>query len=179
MIQEVERMNKVIGQLLEFARPLNIEKKPTSLGALVQHSLKMIEADARDRGIKINTSISPDMEKAFVDPDKMKQVFLNLYLNACESMENGGTLFVELREDDSAGGVRIMISDTGTGIKDEDLTRVFDPYFTTKSSGTGLGLAIVHKIVESHGGEVRMESRPGEGTAVTILLPYSIEARIE
>jgi two-component system sensor histidine kinase HydH len=176
MIQEVERMNKVIGQLLEFARPLNIEKKPTSLGALVQHSLKMIEADARDRGIKINTSISPDMEKAFVDPDKMKQVFLNLYLNACESMENGGTLFVELREDDSAGGVRIMISDTGTGIKDEDLTRVFDPYFTTKSSGTGLGLAIVHKIVESHGGEVRVESRRGEGTVVTILLPYSIEA---
>jgi two-component system, NtrC family, sensor histidine kinase HydH len=176
MIQEVERLNKVVGQLLEFARPLNIEKKPTSLGALVQHSLKMIEADANGRGIKTNTSIPPDMEKAFVDPDKMEQVFLNLYLNAFEAMENGGTLFVELREDDSVGAVRIIISDNGTGIKDEDLTRVFDPYFTTKSSGTGLGLAIVHKIIESHGGEVRMESRHGEGTAVTILLPYSIEA---
>jgi two-component system sensor histidine kinase HydH len=176
MIQEVERMNKVIGQLLEFARPLNIDKKPASLGALVQQSLKMIEADAHGRGIKINTSISPDMEKAVVDPDKMKQVFLNLYLNAFEAMENGGTLFVELREDGSAGAVRITISDTGTGIKDEDLTRVFDPYFTTKSSGTGLGLAIVHKIVESHGGEVRVESRHGEGTTVTILLPYAIEA---
>jgi two-component system sensor histidine kinase HydH len=176
MIQEVERMNKVIGQLLEFARPLNIDKKPASLGALVQQSLKMIEADAHGRGIKINTSISQDMEKAVVDPDKMKQVFLNLYLNAFEAMENGGTLFVELREDGSAGAVRITISDTGTGIKDEDLTRVFDPYFTTKSSGTGLGLAIVHKIVESHGGEVRVESRHGEGTTVTILLPYAIEA---
>lgn len=176
MIQEVERMNKVIGQLLEFASPLNIEKKPASLVALVRHSLKMIEADAHGRGIKINTSISPDIERAFVDPDKTKQVFLNLYLNAFEAMENGGTLFVELREDDSAGAVRIIISDNGTGIKDEDLTRVFDPYFTTKSSGTGLGLAIVHKIVESHGGEVRVESRQGEGTAVTILLPYSIEA---
>jgi two-component system sensor histidine kinase HydH len=169
-------MNKVIGQLLEFARPLNIDKKPASLGALVQQSLKMIEADAHGRGIKINTSISQDMEKAVVDPDKMKQVFLNLYLNAFEPMENGGTLFVELREDGSAGAVRITISDTGTGIKDEDLTRVFDPYFTTKSSGTGLGLAIVHKIVESHGGEVRVESRHGEGTTVTILLPYAIEA---
>ncbi len=176
MIQEVERMNKVIGQLLEFASPLNIEKKPTSLVSLVQHSLKMIEADAHGRGIKINTSISPDIEKASVDPDKMKQVFLNLYLNAFEAMENGGTLFVELRRDESSGAVSIIISDTGIGIKDEDLNRIFDPYFTTKSSGTGLGLAIVHKIVESHGGEVRVESRKGEGTVVTILLPYSTEA---
>jgi len=176
MIQEVERLNRVIGQLLEFAHPMNIEKKPTSLRALVQHSLKMIEADAHRKGIKINTSISPDIKEALIDSDKIKQVFLNLYLNAFEAMENGGTLFVELREDDRARAVRIIISDTGTGIKDEDLARVFDPYFTTKSSGTGLGLAIVHKIIESHGGEVRVESRPGEGTAVTILLPYSIEA---
>ena len=176
MIQEVERLNRVIGQLLEFARPMNIEKKPTSLRALVQHSLKMIEADAHRKGIKINTSISPDIKEALIDPDKIKQVFLNLYLNAFEAMENGGTLFVELRKDDRAGAVRIIISDTGTGIKDEDLARVFDPYFTTKSSGTGLGLAIVHKVIESHGGEVRVENRPGEGTAVTILLPYSIEA---
>jgi len=171
MIQEVERLDRVIGQLLEFARPMNIEKKPISLSALVQHSLKMIGADAHSKGIKINTSISPDIEKALVDPDKMKQVFLNLYLNAFEAMENGGTLFVELRKDDRAGAVLIIISDTGTGIKDEDLARVFDPYFTTKSSGTGLGLAIVHKIIESHGGEVWVESRPAEGTAVTIFLP--------
>ena len=176
MIQEVERLNRVIGQLLEFARPMNIEKKPTSLRALVQHSLKMIEADALRKGIKINTSISPDIKEALIDPDKIKQVFLNLYLNAFEAMENGGTLFVELRKDDRARAVRIIISDTGTGIKDEDLARVFDPYFTTKSSGTGLGLAIVHKVIESHGGEVQVENRPGEGTAVTILLPYSIEA---
>ena len=176
MIQEVERLNRVIGQLLEFASPMNIEKKPTFLHALVQHSLKMIEADAHRKGIKINTSISPDIKEALIDPDKIKQVFLNLYLNAFEAMENGGTLFVELRKDVRARAVRIIISDTGTGIKDEDLARVFDPYFTTKSSGTGLGLAIVHKIIESHDGEVRVENRRGKGTTVIILLPYSIEA---
>jgi two-component system sensor histidine kinase HydH len=91
-------------------------------------------------------------------------------------MENGGTLLVELGRDESSGAARVIISDTGTGIRDEDLNRIFDPYFTTKSAGTGLGLAIVHKIVESHGGEVKVESRKGEGTAVTILLPSSTEA---
>ena len=176
MIQEVERLNRVIGQLLEFARPINIEKKPTFLSALIQHSLKMIEADAHRKGIKISASISRDIKETLIDADKIKQVFLNLYLNAFEAMENGGTLFVKLGKDDRAGVFRIIISDTGAGIKDEDLTRVFDPYFTTKSSGTGLGLAIVHKIIESHGGEMRVKSRPGKGTAVTILLPYSMEA---
>jgi two-component system sensor histidine kinase HydH len=175
MIQEVERLNRVIGQLLEFASPINIMRKPTFLHALVQHSLKMIEADAHRKGIKIDTSISPDIKEEFIDPDKIEQVFLNLYLNAFEAMENGGTLSVKIREDEKARAVRIIISDTGTGIKDEDLGRVFDPYFTTKPTGTGLGLAIVHKIIESHDGEVRVESRPGEGTTVTILLPHSTE----
>jgi two-component system sensor histidine kinase HydH len=175
MIQEVERLNRVIGQLLEFASPMNIVRKPTFLHALVQHSLKMIEADAHRKGITIDTNISPDIKEAFIDPDKIEQVFLNLYLNAFEAMENGGTLSVKIREDEKAGTIRIIISDTGTGIKDEDLGRVFDPYFTTKSTGTGLGLAIVHKIIESHDGEVRVESRPGEGTTVTILLPHSTE----
>lgn len=179
MIQEVDRLNRVIGQLLEFSRPMNIEKKPTSLRALIQHSLKMIEADAYRKGIKINKSISGDIKEALIDPDKIKQVFLNLYLNAFEAMENGGTLFVKLRKDDKAKAVRIIISDTGTGIKEENLARVFDPYFTTKSSGTGLGLAIVHKIIESHGGEMRVESHHREGTAVTILLPYSVEAELQ
>jgi two-component system sensor histidine kinase HydH len=178
MIQEVERLNRVIGQLLEFARPISIKKKPASLGALVQDSMKMIEGDAHRKGINVHVKSIPDMEEVSIDADRMKQVFLNVYLNALEAMESGGTLSVELHRDDTANKIEIAISDTGTGIKEEDLPHIFDPYFTTKSSGTGLGLAIVHKIIESHGGTVRVQSQHDTGTTVTIILPCSREASV-
>ena len=170
MIREVDRLNRVISQLLEFARPMDIFKKPTSLQVLVQDTLNLIEGDLIRKDLRVNVDIAPDIPKVMIDPDKFKQVFLNLYLNAVDAMEKGGTLTVEARREEETRGVRITISDTGRGIKGEDLPHIFDPYFTTKSSGTGLGLAIVHKIVESHGGKIRVRSREGMGTQVTILL---------
>jgi len=175
MIQEVERLDRVIGQLLEFARPMNIQKKTTSLENVIKDSLKMVEAEARQKGIKVDFSKDPQTKEVRIDPDRIRQVLLNLYLNAIAAMEGGGILSVELRQDDDTGRFRIIVSDSGTGIKNEDLPHLFDPYFTTKSSGTGLGLAIVHKIIESHGGEVSVESRYGEGATVTIRLPYDRE----
>ena len=173
MIQEVERLNRVIGQLLEFARPVNIQKKPSSIHTVIQHSLKMIEREAQVNNIKISTRLSPEIKDVSIDPDRINQVLLNLYLNSIEAMGHGGSLSVELSWDENSQGARIAVSDTGAGINKEDLVHVFDPYFTTKQSGTGLGLAIVHKIIESHKGEVRVESEPGKGTTVTILLPVS------
>ena len=170
MIREVDRLNRVISQLLEFARPMDIFKKPTSLQVLVQDSLNLIEGDLSRKDLRVNVDIAPDIPSVMMDPDKFKQVFLNLYLNAVDAMEKGGTLTVEARREEKTRSVRITISDTGRGIKGEDLPHIFDPYFTTKSSGTGLGLAIVHKIVESHGGKIRVRSREGMGTQVTILL---------
>jgi two-component system sensor histidine kinase HydH len=170
MVQEVERLNRVIGQLLEFARPLSVRKKPTSIQTVIQHSLKMIERDAQAKNINLKTNLSPEVEEMPIDPDRINQVFLNLYLNGIEAMEDGGTLSVELSPEEG-GQIKIAVSDTGIGIKKEDLVHVFDPYFTTKQSGTGLGLAIVHKIIESHHGEVRVESGAGKGTTVTIILP--------
>jgi two-component system sensor histidine kinase HydH len=171
MVQEVERLNRVIGQLLEFARPMSVRKKPTSLQTVIQHSLKMIERDAQAKNINIRTNVSPEIEEVSIDPDRINQVFLNLYLNGIEAMEDGGTLSVDLYPDQDGRHIKIAISDTGIGINKEDLVHVFDPYFTTKQSGTGLGLAIVHKIIESHKGEVRVESEAGKGTVVTIILP--------
>jgi two-component system sensor histidine kinase HydH len=171
MVEEVERLNRVIGQLLEFARPLAVKKKPTSMETTIHHSLKMIERDALAKHIKIKTDLSYDVPEIHIDPDRMNQVFLNLYLNAIEAMEDGGTLSVGLNQREDHRSVRITISDTGSGIKREDLVHVFDPYFTTKQSGTGLGLAIVHRIIEAHKGEVTVESETGRGTSVTILLP--------
>ncbi len=172
MVQEVERLNRVIGQLLEFARPMSVRKKPTSLQTVIQHSLKMIERDAQAKNIHIRTNLSPEIQEVSIDPDRMNQVFLNLYLNGIEAMEDGGTLSVDLYSDEDRRQIKIAVSDTGTGINKEDLVHVFDPYFTTKQSGTGLGLAIVHKIIESHKGEVKVESVAGKGTTVTIILPF-------
>jgi two-component system sensor histidine kinase HydH len=171
MIQEVDRLNRVITQLLEFARPPAIQKKRTSLQSLIQHSLKMIERQASAKQIEIFSRLPPEIKEIDLDPDGLNQVLLNLYLNAIEAMDQGGTLSVSLSKDLGSPWVKIAVSDTGAGISKQDLEHVFDPYFTTKQSGTGLGLAIVHKIIEAHSGEVRAESEMGRGTTVTVLLP--------
>ena len=173
MVEEVERLNRVIGQLLEFARPLAVRKKSTSMETTIHHSLKMIERDAQAKHIRVETDLSLNVPEVYIDPDRMNQVFLNLYLNAIEAMEHGGTLSVALNQREDLKSVRITVSDTGSGIEKEDLVHVFDPYFTTKQSGTGLGLAIVHRIIEAHRGEVRVESETGRGTSVTIILPVN------
>jgi len=170
MIQEVERLNRVIGQLLEFARPVSIAKKPTDIPDLLRQSLKLVEADAVQKRIRIELESPSLQQKVSLDPDRIKQVLLNLYLNALEAMGEGGILTVGL-SGKRPGFPEIVISDTGKGISKDDLTHVFDPYFTRKPTGTGLGLAIVHKIMESHGGEVRMESTVGKGTTVTLSFP--------
>jgi two-component system sensor histidine kinase HydH len=174
MIREADRLNRVITQLLEFARPLTMDRVPTPLPAVIRHALKMVEGEARKKGVTLETDLSSEIGEVPLDADRMTQVFLNLCLNAIAAMEAGGVLRVSLAQRDERT-VRITVADTGIGIPKEDLPRVFDPYFTTRSSGTGLGLAIVHKIVEAHGGEVRLESEPGRGTTATILLPKKTE----
>jgi len=171
MIQEVDRLNRVITQLLEFTRPLEVIKKPVSIRPLIQHSLKIIEGQAQSKNISINTKFSPEINEIHIDQDRFNHVLLNLYLNAVEAMEEGGVLSVALSREENSQKVKLTVSDTGAGIKKEDLVHIFDPYFTTKQSGTGLGLAIVHKIIESHNGEVKVESRHGKGTTVTLILP--------
>jgi two-component system sensor histidine kinase HydH len=179
MVQEVERLNRVIGQLLEFARPMKLNKKQASIHEVVTYSLKMIQKQAQDKGVAVNTNLSPEIKDVSIDTDRISQVLLNLYLNAIEAMDQGGTLRIDSSLDDESGKVTIAVSDNGVGIKREDLMHVFDPYFTTKQSGTGLGLAIVHRIIEAHRGEVRIESEPGKGTTVTIVLPFSEVDRLK
>ena len=174
MIQEVERLNRVIGQLLELAKPVNIEKRPISIRTLIQHSIKVIERDADKKNIRINiTDIPNDLPRIELDSDRMNQVFLNLYLNAIDAMPEGGTLSIDAAPEHDSRMLRVTVTDTGRGIDQKDLAHVFDPYFTTKQSGTGLGLSIVHRTIESHNGEITIESELGQGTRVTILLPFA------
>lgn len=175
MIQEVDRLNRVIGQLLEFARPMSLQKRPTPLKTLVQQTLTMIEGHAREKAIEVSFRPAPGLEEVPLDPDRMRQVLLNLFLNALEAMNEGGRLRVESRKDEARRQVLLTVTDNGVGIEQGDVAHIFDPYFTTKPGGTGLGLAIVHKIVEAHGGEIHVESRPGQGTTVTLSLPAQTE----
>ena len=169
MVQEVERLNRVISQLLEFARPMDLNRRWDSIQDIIRHTLKMIEGEAGEKGISIHADIPPEPENIFIDTDKITQVMLNLYLNAIGAMDRGGELHVALSMPRD-GMVQVDVSDTGVGIDEENLSRIFDPYFTTKPSGTGLGLAIVYRIIEVHNGEIRVESTRGKGTKVSVFL---------
>ena len=171
MIQEVDRLNRVVSQLLEFARPVNIKPQSTNLSALIDDSIKLIENQAAEKGIAIKTRNSIRATQVMVDPDRLNQVLLNIYLNAIESMVSGGELKIELSPNSEADGIDINISDTGCGISPQDLLKIFDPYYTKKSSGTGLGLAIAHNIIETIGGQIKVKSQPDQGTTFKITIP--------
>jgi two-component system sensor histidine kinase HydH len=170
MIQEVDRLNRVIGQLLEFARPVAVDRKPVRPDVVARRALKLVEGQAEARGIRLESRL-PSSGTVPMDADRMGQVLLNLLLNGLEAMPDGGTLELTAEVDEANRAARFTVRDTGRGIARDDLAHVFDPYFTTKPSGTGLGLAVVHKIVEGHNGELRVESEEGKGTAVTVELP--------
>jgi two-component system sensor histidine kinase HydH len=165
----------VVGQLLEFARPVPVKPKRVSLQALLDDSIKLISERAAEKGISLRTQNNMQVDEARVDPDRVNQVLLNLYLNAIDSMESGGELKVEISSDGKHGNVVIQVSDTGSGIRRQDLSKIFEPYFTTKSTGTGLGLAIAHNIIEAMGGKITVESEKDVGTTFTVALPNSEE----
>ncbi len=175
MIQEVERWDRGIGQLLEFARPSTLKVKPVRVLDLIQHSLKLIEGDAHTKGIVVKAEIPPDLPDVPMDSDRMSQVLLNLYLNAMQAMNAGGILEVKVSRDEPRKKTTIMVADNGRGIPPADQERIFDPYFTTKPDGTGLGLAIVHKFIDAHGGSVQVKSSPNLGTTITLTLPDAEE----
>jgi two-component system sensor histidine kinase HydH len=177
MIQEVDRLNRVVGQLLEFARPISVKKQRISLQALLKDSIKLVEDRAATKGISVQTQHAAGVDSAWADPDRINQILLNLYLNAIDAMETGGELKVALSSDGEDSEIYIRISDTGCGINPDHLPKIFDPYFTTKSTGTGLGLAIAHNIVEALGGKITVESNPEKGTTFTVALPNSRESK--
>jgi two-component system sensor histidine kinase HydH len=148
-----------------------VSPRLTSLKKLVDDSIRLIEQKAKEKQITVKTLISAKLDTALIDPDRINQVLLNLYLNAVESMDPAGELAVELSVVAEGHHLEIKVSDTGCGIPGEHVSRIFDPYFTTKSTGTGLGLAIAHNTVEAMGGKINVSSRPGKGTTFTLILP--------
>jgi len=173
MVSEVERINRSITQLLEFAKPLGVEKKEVDIRQMIDHSLKLIHHDLEQKDIRAKVDIDISKTLIHTDGDRMNQVLLNLYINAVAALERGGTLAVSVKDTSQEEWIEIRVKDNGKGIDEEFLDQIFDPYFTSRPTGTGLGLSIVHRIIENLGGNIRVESKKGEGACFIINLPVS------
>jgi two-component system sensor histidine kinase HydH len=169
MIAETERLNRVISQLIEFARPLELKKEKVQFVELVQHTIKLIAADVQKNKISVAVAAAAEIPAVEVDSDKIKQVLLNIFINSLAALKEGGNLSIELMP--GTDNLTVIISDTGLGIEKTDLPRIYDPYFTSKPAGTVLGLAVVQKIMEAHGGRINIESVVGKGTKVFLYFP--------
>lgn len=168
LIGEVERLNRVVSELLEFARPAALELTPGQPLEVVQRALRLAEADIKSKGIKVAIASPERSPVAAINAERLTQALLNLFLNAVQAMEPEGTLSIGLAEKD--GELQMVVGDTGPGLSEEDLESIFTPYFTTKSSGTGLGLAIVKQIIEGHQGRITVKSGRS-GSRFIIVLP--------
>ncbi len=167
---EVARINTRITEFLKYTRPAPLDMKPLDLGEVVADSLRMVEVQAEESGVRVNLRAEGAIPEVRGDRESLRSVFTNLIINGMQSMEGeGGRLDLTLAAE--GGLVRVDISDTGRGIAAEDLQHIFEPYFSTKETGTGLGLAIVKKAVDDHGGSISVRSTQGEGTTFTVTLP--------
>lgn len=178
-LEEIERLNGIVNRLLNFARPIQLELEPVDLRNLVRERVHTFEEFALSHHVQLMTNLPNRNFLTLVDKDRMAQVFDNIIQNALEAMsEHGGTLSVTLashmEKNDKVPGLCVQFQDTGKGMSSAVVGHVFDPFFTTKPSGTGLGLSISHELVRAHGGEIKIESKEGHGTNVTVTIPSSI-----
>jgi two-component system sensor histidine kinase HydH len=169
LVQEVERLNRSISELLDYSRPQKLQKEETHLEEIVREAAALIQIDANAAGVHVDLQLDSDLPAIQVDQDRMKQVFLNLLLNSIQAMEDGGVVTVSATEENN--WIAFEVRDNGCGVDLAHQARVFDPYFTTKPQGTGLGLAMSAKIVEEHGGSISLKSQEGVGTSVVVRLP--------
>lgn len=167
--QDVQRIRRIIRQLLDFSRPGSGELRPIEPVKVVESVLKLVSRQLERDGIALHTRFAPT-SLVLLNEDQFKQVVLNLILNAQEAMPNGGSLTVSVAQH-GASEVAITFTDTGEGISEANLPRIFDPFFSTKLDGTGLGLAVSYGIVEGHGGRIEVESRENQGAKFTVILP--------
>ena len=165
---ESARLNGIVEEFLQFARPPKLNRQSVDMDQLLDETVSLIEARAMERGIEVDKGYS-DLGIWILDREQMKQALLNIFLNGIEAMPDGGTL--SIKDCPGVGALCLEISDTGKGIHEEDIPRIFDLYFTTKETGTGLGLSIVQRVIMEHGGWVDVDSVPGGGTTFRIHFP--------
>ena len=170
--QEVNRLDRVVSEFLDYARPSSSDLRPRQINAVIEKALALIEANSLSTGIDIQWELHPHLPLVPMDQEQIHRVILNIAINAIEAMPEGGTLTVRTSRIEGATGdaVGITIRDTGKGMRRDTLKQIFTPFFTTKERGVGLGLAVCERIIRSHGGRIRVKSIPGKGTIFHIRL---------
>lgn len=172
IVEEVDGLNRIASEFLDFARPLRIEASEVRLSDVLQRQTSLLAGQFADAGIDVTVDVQPDVPPIRADQKQVEQVLLNLALNAIQAMPNGGSLQIILRLSRKyAGCVEISLADTGVGIQGDRLNKIFTPFFTTKVKGTGLGLPVVQKIIQNHQGHIGVESVEGEGSVFSVHLP--------
>ena len=167
---EIRRLDEVVQGFLKFTRPEDLRLQPVRVAGLFDEILPIIETEASKHNVKVTTEVSVSTPSVNGDSSMLRQAFLNLAINACQAMPQGGSLRL-VSGPASRQRVEVRIEDTGVGIKPEHLSRIFDLYFTTKERGTGIGLSMVYRIIQMHDGEIEVQSTPGRGTTFRVLLP--------
>ncbi|WP_432666029.1 ATP-binding protein [Wukongibacter baidiensis] len=172
IIHEVNRANTVIKGMLDFAKPHVHQKKYHSLNKLISEVLLITDKYTQQHHVEVNYCTKDD-KNLLVDVDKLKQAFINIIFNAVQAMPEGGSLDINLLVNN--GYTKISFKDTGQGISQDIVEKIFEPFYTTKDTGTGLGLAITHRIIEEHNGYIEVDSKLGEGTRINIYLPMEVK----
>jgi len=170
IIEEVNGLNKLTSEFLDFARPMQLELKPLSVNKIVEKTLQLMSVHITDHNTAVREDLNPNVPEIQADEQQLDQVLKNIILNALQAMPEGGVLSLETGPT-ASGGAYVSISDTGVGIQPDNIERIFQPFFTTKTKGTGLGLSVVHRIVENHGGRIDVTSEASKGSTFKIILP--------
>jgi len=174
---EINRLDYIVTQFLQAIRPAPLQLKITSLNELVQKTVQLLRPELDNRGITVKAKLARQLPASPIDPTQTQQALVNLVKNAMQAMTRGGTLALQTGE--SSEAVWVSVTDTGGGIPQEQINRIFEPFYTTKKKGTGLGLMIVQRIVRAHGGRIELESHVGRGTTFRLWLPlYEKKTRL-
>jgi PAS domain S-box-containing protein len=174
---ECHRLSVILDNFMKFARPGSVGRHEVNISALIEHIMALMQFEAEERKIRLEQSVEESLPSVLGDETAISQVLVNIVVNAFHAMPNGGLCRVaaEARQADDTRWLVVSVKDTGIGIKKEELARVFEPFYTTKSSGTGLGLAIAYRIMEDHGGTIQVSSTLGIGTTTVLTFPVAAE----
>ncbi len=167
--EEISRLDKIVNQFLEASRPSLLKLEEAKIENTLKELIAFLSPEFEKNDIEIKESYSPHIPSFLFDSQQIKQALLNIFKNSIEAMPEGGNIYVStfLRGD----RIEIVIRDEGVGIAENNLYRIFEPYFTTKKDGSGLGLMITYRIIKAHGGDIKFKSKVGEGTEITVILP--------
>ncbi|MDP2960189.1 MAG: ATP-binding protein, partial [candidate division Zixibacteria bacterium] len=169
LLKEVKRLNKVITDFLNYAKPALPNLIDTNINQLISETVLILSPQAVKKGVSLKTELGKNLPRIKADPSQLKQAFINLILNSLESIEDKGEITISVYQDKNR--LKLAFKDNGKGMSEETKNKIFTPFFSTKEGGTGLGLGIVERIIQNHKGEIKVESKLGKGTVFTLSFP--------